>query len=465
MTEVLNHSVTKGDYANVKRDGYYSLSLPLWGNGNDLLEGLPQSLPPWWSPRRDAVLRNAPRLEGMYGSAIAIAITKLASKGWALDGTDRKTARARDIMMNACHRKGWVPFISRLSRDYLTTDNGAFVEVVRVGRAMGSRIIGLEPLDSLRCTRTGDPAVPVLYRDRDGAEHELRDYQVLDFVDMPDPGDTWNGVGLCATSRAYRYITKLAAIEQFCIEKVTGRRALALYLIGGVSPATLEGILTTADASAKSRGIERYLGAILAGMAGDAAPTMITIPFAELPDGFDRQQEWDISLLAYADSIGLDIQDLQPLQGGLSGTSGQTRTLDNKAKGKGMAALQQQLTHAFNEFVFATGTTFSFTEKDYGDLKIAAEISKIRTDDYTAQIEKGMITPAQALNKKVDDNDMPREFLAEDLTAQNSVDDSDGKEGAAPDAEQVAATAAVAAPGATAATAARIPPVPAVAVE
>lgn len=446
MTDVLEKSVTKGDYANVKRDGYYSLNLPLWGNGGELLEGLPVRLPAWWSQERDAVLRAAPRMEGMYGSAIAIAITKMASKGWALDGTDRKTARAREIMMNACHRKGWVPFISRTARDYLTTDNGAFVEIVRATSAIGSRILGLEPLDSLRCTRTGDPSVPVLYRDRNGAEHELRDYQVLDFVDMPDPGDTWNGVGLCATSRAYRYITKLAAIEQFVVEKVTGRRALALYLIGGISPATLEGILTTADASAKARGIERYLGAILAGMAGDQPPSLVTIPFAELPDGFDRQEEWDISLLAYADSIGLDIQDLQPLQGGLSGTSGQTRTLDNKAKGKGMAALQQQLTHALNEFVFASGVTFSFTERSIDDMKAEAEVSKIRTEDLTMQIESGMISPAQALNKKVDDNDMPREFLPEDLTAANSVDDSDGKEAVEDVPAEVAAAAASAAP-------------------
>ena len=43
----------------------------------------------------------------------------------------------------------------------------------------------------------------MLYRDRLGAIHELRWWQVLSFSDMPDPSETWNSVGLCAASRAF----------------------------------------------------------------------------------------------------------------------------------------------------------------------------------------------------------------------------------------------------------------------
>ena len=54
-------------------------------------------------------------------------------------------------------QRGWVPFLNMHLRDYLLTDNGAFVEVVRASAASGSRIIGPAHLDSARCTRTADP--------------------------------------------------------------------------------------------------------------------------------------------------------------------------------------------------------------------------------------------------------------------------------------------------------------------
>ena len=80
-------------------------------------------------------------------------------------------------------------------RDYLLTDNGAFVEVVRASAASGSRIIGLAHLDSARCTRTADPDVPILYRDRLGKIHEMRWWQVLTFLPIcptrARPGMAW----------------------------------------------------------------------------------------------------------------------------------------------------------------------------------------------------------------------------------------------------------------------------------
>jgi hypothetical protein len=125
----------------------------------------------------------------------------------------------------------WTTFLYQHLRDFLTTDNGAFIEIVRATRAAGSRIIGLMHLDSLRCQRTGDPDIPVIYTDRKGREHEMKYHQVMLFADMPDPGATYFGVGYCAASRAYKSIYRMSAIERYGSEKVSGRRPLAIHFV------------------------------------------------------------------------------------------------------------------------------------------------------------------------------------------------------------------------------------------
>ena len=221
-------AASDGDYTDIKTEGAYRLMLPGgWGDG--LLGELPVDLPRWWSTKRDQLLRSTIRLEGMWGSAVSTAITQVTSQGYELSGdVPLRKQRGDDLLRYSDRRNGWVSFLAKLINDFLTTDNGAFVEVVHQTSAAGSRIVRLEVLDSIRCTRTGDPETPVLYQDKHGSFHELHRHQVLDFVDMPSSAATWNGVGLCAASRAYTAILKLSAIDRYLIEKVTGRRALAI---------------------------------------------------------------------------------------------------------------------------------------------------------------------------------------------------------------------------------------------
>ena len=65
------------------------------------------------------------------------------------------------------------------------------------------------------------------------------------------------------------------------------------------------------------------------------APGIATIPLADFPDNFNRRDELDIAILGYANNLGLDPQDLQPLTGQALGTGAQSQVLNEKAKGKG----------------------------------------------------------------------------------------------------------------------------------
>jgi len=426
-------AASDGDYSDIKTEGAYRLSFGGWGDG--LLDDLPVDLPRWWSPQRDALLRSTVRLCGMWGCAVSTATTQVTSKGYELSGdVPLRKQRGDDLLRYSDRRNGWVSFLGKIIKDYCTTDNGAFIEIVHQTSAAGSRIVRLEVLDSLRCTRTGDIETPVLYQDKHGHYHELQAHQIIDFVDMPSSDATWNGVGLCAASRAYTAILKLSAMDRYLIEKVTGRRALAVNFISGISPKTLESIVTTAKDDAAAKGIQHYMGMILAAVGGDRPVSNVQINLAELPDGFNRKEEWDIALLTMANALGIDIQDLQPMSGQGLGTGAQSQVLNRKAKQKGLATLQQQLVHKLNEFVLARGTTFAWSDRDYADQAAEAEINKISTDDVALLVERGIITPVQAAQIKVDNGQLPDYILpAGDATEDMTITDADGKP-AEPDA-------------------------------
>lgn len=423
---VLPKSVTAGDHASVRQNGmaagYFMFSVPVFGpaTGTDLV--------PYWSSVRDAQLRRSIHLESMWASALNKAITKVSARGWEIKDTDEsslRTKRGQQLLLNAENNQGWVSFVGRHLRDYLTTDNGAFVEIVRASPAAGSKILGLMHLDSLRCIRTGDPDYPVIYRDRLGREHLLRSYQVLMFVDMPSPEETYNGVGFCATSRAYRTIYKLAAMEQYLYEKASGSGATGLVFLQGVSPTSYETAMKSADNEQVSKGAYYYKGKVVVPVLGDTEIKEVEIPLKDLPDGFDLEQERKNAYLIYANAIGVPVQDIQPLSGQGLGTGTQTVILAEAEEGQGMAAWAKQWEHHANEDVFPETTTFAWSERDLRDQKAAADIALVRAQARAAQIASGEITAGIALQIAVDVGDVPKEFLPEDLTPGDALQDDE----------------------------------------
>lgn len=402
--------------------------LDLWGSywGQDQIS-LPPVPPPFWTRERDIVLRTTVYKEAMWASAIGIAISKVTASGWEIQAdVPLRTRRAQPLYLNADGSSvGWVSFLAKHLRAFLTTDNGSFVEIVRAKKGIGSKIVGLRHLDPMRCTRTGDPAIPALYRDRKGRYHELKDYQIMMFSDMPDDAETYFGVGLCAASRAYYAIYKLASIEWFLREKVGGLHPLAIHIVNGLLTTQMSDAVKVAKEETLAKGAVSYMGAVIMGIPQGETPGLVTIPLAELPDGFNRKEEFDLSILTYADAIGLDVQDLQPLSGQALGTGAQSRVLEEKGKGKGLSSWKQQWVHQNNEKVLPEATTFAFTERDYGDMLKRAEVSLKRAEVAEKRVSAAITTPAQELQILVDDDEIPREFLPVDATQADVLSDAE----------------------------------------
>lgn len=405
---------------NETQTGVFHIMLPWAGDGGYIETPLRPALPGYWSPARDVALRATIHAEAMWDTAVAIAMAQVASQSWEIDSnTPRKSQKAKDMLAAL----PWVPFIMKQLRDYLLTDNGCFFGLERESSSAASRVVNLYHLDSGRCLRTGDAKVPVLYRDRMGKYYELKAHQVAMLSDEPDPAELWNGIGHCAASRAYKAVYKLAGLETFLTEKVTGRRPLAIHLISGITNTQLNDAIETAKQQAAQKGAQVYMGALLVALLGDQPAAVNTVPLAEVPNGFEAEPERKNAQLTYANALGLDPQDINPdlLATRAMGTGAQAKVIDDKAKGKTIAVFRQQMTHALNEYIFPDTVTWYFVEKDLRDQKAKADIAKVRAETRKVMVESQQITPDQALQMAVDQDDAPKEFLPADETPDTSL--------------------------------------------
>jgi hypothetical protein len=430
IQEIINKSVTKDNYGTVKNGVFVFVGL---SNGLVLpASGMPVYPPAWWSFERDDVLRITLHYESMWANAIYTAITRTASLTVQFKGPiPLQVRRAQELIRRAdpgYGNRSKNTFLERHLRDYLMTDNGAFVEIIRATPAAGSRIIGLKHLDSRRCRRTGDPDIPVIYRDKVNTWHEMKRYQVITMSDLPDPSEMYYGVGYCAASRAYRKIYEMSALETYVSEKVVGQRPLALHFVSGVTQQQVDDMITTSKSMATSQGYSSYMGAAVAAMVDpNSKASVATVDLAGLPDRFEPEAERSNAYLVYADAIGIDPQELDPklVSTHSMGTGSQAKVMDDKASGKGLAGWRSEFMYNLNEYVFPETVFVSFVEKDIRDLTAQAQLTALRTQSVGTMIQSQLITPEQGRQMLVDAGDIPEEFMVTDLTTSMTIMDDD----------------------------------------
>ena len=249
--DFVKQSVTSADYSS-QSGGVFYLSFPHhWHEG-----AMPPNLIDVELRQADRILSSTPEFEAMWAAALFIAKTKTASAAWEVSGDiPLRVKRAQELLHNADLGRGWVPFLEKHLQDFLCTNNGAFVEIVRQGRSLNSQIVSLAVLDSLRCMRTEDPSIPVIYTDLKGRQHELKEYEVIALADEPSPRASLLGMGRCAAARAYRTIYNMYCIETYISEKISGRRPLAISFVNGLNTQQLQDVLRAAQSQADATGI------------------------------------------------------------------------------------------------------------------------------------------------------------------------------------------------------------------
>ena len=429
MTDLIDrkNSVTRDDYIPTAQPGVWSWTIY---DPSAMQSPTPQ-LPMHGTRERDRVLGATLDLEDMWASAVAMAVTKIAVRGYEISDTDdsgRRTEKAKSLVMNFDGPSEYRSGVAKTVQDFLLTDNGWFLEVERESSRPGARPRALYHLDSYRCYRTGNLDYPVLYIDYMGRWHKLRGDQVLFGADLPSARARQFNLGRCAASRAFQTIVKLSAVETYFREKITGSRALALHFLGGLSPRQLKDAIETSDADKVRKGHIVYKGAVMVPVEGDAPITVSTIELASVPDGFNVNDERKDAYLRYANALGIPVQDIQPLSGQGLGTGTQSVVLDEAAEGQGLAFFVKDFEDKINNLVMPKTTIFVIKQNDIRDQKAAAELTRSKIDAITALLGNGqtpgVITQPMALQMAVDEGLVPREFLPSDVTPEGVLTDS-----------------------------------------
>jgi hypothetical protein len=365
-------------------------------------------------PARDRQLRDFWPTESYLAGAVSNTSFRNAAFDWEIRSENKSVEKSLTDMIRmaiAGDKIGWGDFVKRFSQDLYTQDNGAFIELIRdPGMDAASKfkgplapVIGIANLDSGQCTRTGNPKYPVIYQDRDSKLHKLKWYEVIPFSDYPSAIEKMNGVGYCSVTRALRLAQIMRSILLFKDEKIGGRQAKAIHIVGGVSRIELEDAQKRTREDADNKGLVRYMDpVILASLDPEKPVSVATLELASLPDGFDLDQEmqWYISGLAL--DFGVDYQEFAPLPGGNIGSGSQSNMLHRKSSGKGPRNWMNSIIESFTNYgVLSRGAEMIFNDKNEQEELEKQEIRTKAMEEAAIAVNAGILSPEMAAKSLV----------------------------------------------------------------
>lgn len=406
-TDVLEKSVTKNDYTDKNKSGVLQFFIGAYGG----LGAMP-SLPPFWSHERDLVLMATIYREPVWASAVWKFCTRQIARQWEIKSDVPLRARkAQELFLDLDDGRGWASGIFKHLQSYRLTGNGGWIEIVRATSARGSKIIGLVPLDPLRCTRTGNPSEPIIYRDVLGNLHWLKDYQCFNITDQPDTGAMFYSLGHCAAERAYNKILQMEGLERYFLEKLTGRRPTAVHIVNGLTLKQIQSAYETAEEDANRKGIQSYMGVAIATVVDPGAQlSLVTIPITEVPDGFNAAEERTEAKLVYANSVGIPVAELDPrITAPRALSSAQDLQLTETSEGQNV--WEKDWIHACNKYALDNRTYWVFPDLNLRDELLRAQVTGARASAYKTMKYAEFITATQGTQKLVDENELPESFL------------------------------------------------------
>lgn len=363
--------------------------------------------------RRDQQLREFWPTESFLAGAVTTVSLRNAGFDWEIRGaSERINTAVTDVLKGAISLDtiGWAQFAKTFSQDLYCQDNGAFIELIRDPgidanskfKGASAPVIGIANLDSGKCTRTGNPEVPVIYEDRDGKLHKMRWFEVIPFADFPSAIERMNGVGYSAVTRALRLAQIMRSIALFKDEEVSGRNVKKINIVGGVGRTQIEDALARTVEQANNKGNMRFIEhSILASLDPEKAVSLVTVDLASLPDGFNYDQEmtWYISGLAL--DFGVDYQEFAPLASGNIGSSAQSAVLDKKSSGKGPLNWMDAISESFENYgVLPRGTKLIFNDKNAAE-EGEKQVMRTKASEEAAILVNSKIFPPEVMAKSL----------------------------------------------------------------
>lgn len=364
-----------------------------------------KGLPPYWSPGRDAWLREFVTRCDPLAVATATFINKAVSvpaRITAVDSTiKRHNELAAELEWNLTNYSGFLrgfkEEFKKFAFDYLTNDNGAFMLVLGRGPANGpimGKATGMIHLDSARCQRTGDPIYPVIYMHLDGKRYAMHYTRVISMANMPSPRAEMFGVGLCAASCAIEAAQELKDIAVYSSEKMGSRPARQiLYVRTGATLEQLKGAVNIFEHKMASDDYQRFAKTLLlAPKVASQTLDLQTVDLASVPDGFDREKVTVLDLSMLAAAYGLDLHDLSVSLGVGGQTRSTAETQAKKGRGKGVHEFLETFADQARRRFLPDTLTVSFDEIDDDADEQRARSRDVRSQYRERDLRSGVTT-------------------------------------------------------------------------
>ena len=316
------------------------------------------TISPWWSQARDRDLRKffmgSDHLSGALYTMVA-RLTTIPFKIIPIDSTvTRHVQNAAYIERNLYEMtnlgKGWNSGYGSFILDYLTQDNGGFMEVLGKGPKDGPITglpLGLNHLDSNLVTRTRDPEYPAVYTDLQGKKYKLHYTRVIESSSLPSADIKMNSVGFSGVSRCINTAQHLIDISTFEQEKLGSRPSRSILVGSKISTKDLALAFQVADQQMSNEGLSRFAKSVFIGN-----PTLDInldiVDLASLPDGYDKDTSIKLGMAAIALAFGVDLRELWPAT--ITGATKADASIQHmKARGKAIGEILQMTTRQIEQ--------------------------------------------------------------------------------------------------------------------
>ena len=377
-------------------------------------------LPPWWSKMRDKKLREFWKKVDYLSGAINAYLAKLTTIPIQIEPRDMtlkthvKLADKFNMMLDrdAEFVQSWITFYGKFLLDQTTQDNGSFGEVIGEGPPDGpirGMPLGLAQLDSLRCTRTGDPEFPVRYAHTDGKLYKLHYTRVIFTSQMPSPAKEMLNVGFSAVSRCSNIAQSMLDVITYKQEKLGSRpiRGLAITR-GGLDPDTVRDSLRLAESRMNAMGLKRFSKIVITGASTAPEAGIDFIDFANLPDGFDEKSATVIGMAAIALALGMDPRDLWPAME--TGTTKAEAALQHmKQRGKTLGQTLKMTENLLNYKFLPPTLKATFDYQDDAQDAQRAEIRSVRSTRRSSDLTNATTDARVEREQMLHDNDLTKE--------------------------------------------------------
>ena len=416
----------------------------LWWTGGTMDSYIP--LHEYGNTQRQADLRAFALVAPFILNAESILTKKAQSLQWTVEGGRNQVKKWQERLNNLENGDGWDMFIGRWVRGYCESDRGSYAELIRAaprwaldengqltergqaavkaGHDASWEIVDARVMDPVNCYPTTSHEFPLQYRNGyTGMIHNLRQHQFMSLVDLPGVDDRFPHMGTCAVSRAVWMAQEDRMISRYSMEAMSENPGAGI-MIGNVAPNLFRSALKAAEAEKEARGVVYYKGVIFLPVLDPSGRISLQfIPFAHLPEGFDRQSAYSIIKEVVATAFGLDALEFGSIPGRL-GTALQSEVAAEKSRGKSIGAIMQGVERNFRYKMLPEGLNFSIKKQDLQEraaqAAIDAQYFKNAVDYAALGIPPAVVVQYLAYKGAIP-NQYP--FITADLTPRQTVED------------------------------------------